>query len=271
MYKTELSYIIVNYNGKAFLKNCIDSIVSHSNEINYEIILVDNQSNDGSLSDIENLQAPIKIIRNTANLGFAKANNQGVKNSSGAFVLLLNNDTLLTQSLKPAIELLKTNDSIGALGIKMLDGTNNYRLSAGNFPTPWRLLKLKRLMRSSGDFFSGQFPSPIQYQEVDWIEGSFILTTKNIWDQIGGLDESFFMYAEDVDFCKRISNFGKKTVYLPSLTFIHFGGFTSNRNDLLKKGLFIYLEKHFSGINKLLGYFALELNYFVKKHVKKNI
>ena len=268
---TELSIIIVNYNGRRFLEDCIYSIEDKCKSIAHEIILVDNNSSDDSILIIEEQFPQIILIKNKTNVGFAAGNNIGVKNSKGKYILLLNNDTLLVDDLKPAIDLLRTEQTIGTIGIKMLDKNKGYRQSAGYFPTPLRLLKLKSMLIHSNGFDDGTFDESIPFFSVDWIEASFLLTRRKLWEELKGMDETFFMYAEDIDYCKRVSALKKKTVYLPSLSYIHFGGFNVKRNKLLKKGLIHYVNNHFSGMRKWISRLNIELNFFVKEYVKKLI
>jgi len=271
MSKELLSIIIVNYNGAAFLENCIQSIEKTCQGFDYEIIIVDNNSSDNSIEIIENQFDNISLIKSETNLGFAAGNNIGVKNSKGDYILLLNNDTVLLDNIYPAIELLKNNQNIGVVGIKMLDDKKMYRQSAGFFPSPMKLLKLKSMLLNTHGFLDGNFDKSNSYFDVDWIEASFLLTSRNLYDEVNGMDETFFMYAEDIDFCKRLISLGKKTVYLPELSYIHFGGFNSKRNELLKKGLIHFVKIHFFRISKLIGLLNIEINFFVKKYVKKSV
>lgn len=271
MKKDLLSIIIVNYNGIDFLNDCIHSVVEHCKNINYEIILVDNNSIDNSIQSIEKDFPEVILIKNKKNLGFAAGNNIGVRHSNGEYILLLNNDTLLVDDLKPAIDLLKTDQTIGIIGIKMLDKSKQYRQSAGYFPSPLRLLKLKSMLIHSNGFDDGAFDKSRPFFSVDWIEASLLLTRKKLWDELKGMDETFFMYAEDIDYCRRVSAMKKKNVYLPTLSYIHFGGFNVKRNKLLKKGLIHYVNKHFSGMRKWISRLNIELNFFVKEYVKKVI
>ncbi|MCD6089879.1 MAG: glycosyltransferase family 2 protein [Bacteroidales bacterium] len=266
-----LSIIIVNFNGESFLKNCIDSIVKNCQTIDFEIIIVDNNSSDESIKLIENEFKEVVLIKNNINIGFASANNMGVKRSQGEYLLLLNNDTLLLDNLKPAIEILKEDQSVGLVGIKMLDTDRSYRQSAGCFPSPLRLLKLKSMMIQSNGFKDGDFDKHRHIFLVDWVEGSFMLTRNNLWDELNGMDNAFFMYSEDIDFCKRLKSLNKKTVYLPELNYIHFGGFNIQRNKFLKIGLIRYVNKHFTGMKKWMSRLNIEINFFVKEYVKKTV
>ncbi|MDA3905860.1 MAG: glycosyltransferase family 2 protein [Bacteroidales bacterium] len=271
MNKKLLSIIIVNYNGEAFLINCIESINRNCQTIDFEIIIVDNNSTDESIKIIENKFPEVVLIKNKTNFGFAVGNNIGANLSQGEYLLLLNNDTLLLDNLNPAINILRDDQSIGLVGIKMLDEKKQYRQSAGLFPSPIRLLKLKLMMLIYDGFSNDNFDKTQSIFQVDWIEGSFFLTRRNLWEKLKGMDESFFMYAEDIDFCKRLNDMEKKTVYLPELSYIHYGGFNSKRNELLKIALIHYVNKHFSGIKKWISRLNIEINFFVKKHAKKSV
>lgn len=266
-----LSIIIVNFNGEIFLKNCLESIKKYCCTIDYEIIIVDNHSQDKSVEIIENQYPEIKLFKNYKNMGFAAANNLGVTKAQGEYILLLNNDTLLLNNLNLAFQVLEKDTSIGLIGIQMLDDNKKYRQSAGYFPSPLRLLKLKSLMKHSQGFNDGKFDAAQKIWPVDWVEGSFMLTRKKLWQELQGMDASFFMYLEDIDFCKRLNGLAKKTVYLPELRYIHFGGFNDSRNKLLKMGLINYVNKHFSGIKKWISRLNIELNFFFKAYVKKSV
>jgi GT2 family glycosyltransferase len=261
----------VNYNGEAYLNDCLVSVQSNCKTIAHEVILVDNFSSDHSVDLVKTNFPQIKIIQNKSNLGFAAANNIGVNESSGEYLLLLNNDTLLRNHLTPALQILELNTQIGAVGIKMLDKNRNYRQSAGYFPNPIRLLKLKSLLLHKEGFRDGRFNESPTYYEVDWVEASFLLIKKELWTQLQGMDESFFMYAEDIDFLKRLSLLKKKTVYLPQLSYIHYGGFQNGRNLLLKNSLSHYVELHFTGLSRILAHLSIEINYLIKKYVKKTV
>lgn len=271
MNKDILSIIIVNYNGKTFLKSCLESVLKYCEGIDCEIILVDNCSSDFSLETIDINTPKLKIIKNQSNVGFAAANNIGVSFCNGEYILLLNNDTLLADNLKPAIELLKSDISIGAIGIKMLSEDKSYRQSAGYFPSPFKLLRLKSMMIQTNGFKDGLFDKAKKFIPVDWVEASFLLTRHSLWDKLMGMDETFFMYIEDIDYCKRLTYQKKKTVYLPKLSYIHFGGFNVKRNSLLKTGLIHYVNIHFSGLKKWMSLITIEINYFIKLHVKKTV
>jgi len=269
MKKIVLSIIIVNYNGEKYLENCIQSILKKCIDIDYEIIVVDNNSTDNSKEILRTNFPNIKLIKNKINQGFAKGNNIGVNHSTGEYILLLNNDTLLLDNLKPAIELLRNNQDIGIIGIKMLDGQNKFTASFGKFPKPPNFLKLKTLQIDLSEINQEISNSQTEYIDVDWISGAFLLTTKEIWNQVNGLDESYFMYVEDVDFNKKVQALDKKSVFIPSLRFTHYVGFNKNREKLLINSYKIYIRKHKRGFNKWLSLFFLNINLFYKKVFKQ--
>lgn len=259
-----LSILIVNYNGENFLNNCINSIQENCQGIAFEILVVDNNSSDKSIDLIKKNFPEVKIIENNENLGFAKGNNIGVNRSIGNYILLLNNDTILLDPVLPAIELFRTDTSIGIVGIKMLDENNVITPSFGKFPLFYHFLKLSTLQINIQN---------IEYQEepivVDWISGSFLMTKREIWEHVGGLNESYFMYVEDVDFNKKVQLLGKKRIFLPSIRFVHYVGFNKSREKNLIESYKIYIRNHKNGIDMWLSLMMLNLNLHIKKALKR--
>ncbi len=239
-----LSILIINYNGKHYLGPCFNSIRQHLT-VPYEIILVDNASQDGSIGYIQTYHPDVNLIISEKNLGFAAGNNLAARSAKGHYLLLLNNDTLILSDLKEALSLLKCNPNIGILSCKMIGHSNEYRLSVGHFPSPLRLFLFSTIFNRKGPFKDGNFPKKNNntFYEVDWIEGSFILTRSEIWKSLNGMDDKYFMYGEDIDYCKRVKNMGFNVVYLPSLSYLHYGGYTSNRLGMLIKGFRRYHKK----------------------------
>lgn len=265
----DLSIIIVNYNGEKYLLDCLNSIEKHCNGFSYEIIIWDNASKDNSIIFLQdNYSSKIKLFASNDNLGFAGGNNAAAKYAQGKYLLLLNNDTILLNPIKPVIDLMTKDSKIGVLGIKMLNGNKEYTVSCGALPKPYQLIYFKWFSIINKEFASGRFSSqkPI---EVGWLSGSFLVTPKKLWEDIGGLDESFFMYVEDVDYNMEVAKRGYKRVFIPNMQYVHFVGFNGAKNNLLVKGYRIYIKKHFSGINKMIANFCLSINEIVKK-AKKN-
>jgi|TARA_B110000240_G_scaffold71342_1_gene81232 GT2 family glycosyltransferase len=265
MKSKNLSIIIVNYNGEKFLKNCIDSIYENCTSEDFEIIIVDNNSSDNSISIIKEFYPNCILIESKENLGFAKGNNLGVKNCNGKFVLLLNNDTILLQEISPAFQELRKKN-VGIVGVKMLDCNKNYLTSVGKFPKSFSLIKFSLLEEKRREFVTGNFSNKNYF--VDWVTGAFLLTTKKIWNQVNGLDEDYFMYVEDVDFCKKVSKINYKTVFLSTVSYIHFVGFNKTREIKLINGYKLYSSKHFNLVSSILAKICLNINYVYKKKVK---
>jgi len=267
--KIKLSIIIVNYNGENYLTDCLLSIKKHCHAFNHEIIIVDNNSTDNSLNLIENNFKEVSLIKNNYNAGFAKANNIAADVAQGEYLLLLNNDTILLNDVHSLFLYFEKDPNIGALGIKMLNGNGKYIQSFGKFPNLFRLLKLSRLNYNSRDLVTGSFNDDNLIQ-LDWLSGAFLLTKTELYKKVKGLDEDYFMYVEDVDFCKKLKSFGKTIVFTPSMSFIHYVGFNKSRENLLLKGYSIFANKHFNIFEKNVAKLSLFVNYAFKK-IFKNI
>jgi len=259
----ELSIIIVNYNGLHYLRECLDSLAENLKEISNEIIIIDNNSKDDSCQFISTNYPKVKLLSSKINYGFGKGNNEAVKSALGDYLLLINNDTIVLDSLKPVLDFLKKDVSIGAVGINMLSSEKKYLPVAGVFPNYKNMFIMKKLLEITQEFSIGIF-SKTKY-EVDWLSGSFLMMRKETYSKINGFDEDYFLYVEDVDFCKRIADLGLKRIFLPNYNYIHFVGFTKSKNPMLVKGYKIYISKHFTGISKSIVLLALTANKIVKK------
>lgn len=256
----KLSIIIVNFNGKHHLQSCLQSIVEYCLGLDYEVILVDNASSDGSCEFVERQYPWVKLIRSNENLGFARGNNLGACHSRGDLFLLLNNDTKLQKPLQPMISLFDECKSIGVAGAKMLSEDGNYRLSTGRFLSPFRMIKFSLLLNKKGVFRKGDFEKfEKRIWEVEWVEGSFLMTRKDIWLKLGGLDEGFFMYVEDVDYCKRVVDLGYKVVFDANVAYVHYGGYSVSRLEMLVFGYRRFLDRHFRGLDRYIGHLVLNI------------
>jgi len=240
-----LSVVIVNYNGMAYLEACVQSIERHVSE-QHEIIIVDNASEDDSVAYICKNFPHVHLIPSETNLGFAGGNNLGVSFSRGEYILLLNCDTIICSDLKRGISILEQKEDIGIVGAKMLNAERHYRRSAMSFPNFPKCLKVSTLNIKRGPFNKGHFGDRLseKFYQVDAVEGSFMLMRKSLWELVRGMDESFFMYGEDVDFCKRAKLAGYQTAYYPALQYIHFGGFSPPREYLVVKGILLYHKRY---------------------------
>jgi GT2 family glycosyltransferase len=259
----ELSVIIVNYNGVRYLEECLHALYQKLSGIVYEIIVLDNNSADDSCTYIKSNFPEVTLIESKVNHGFGKGNNEAVKHATGEYLLLINNDTIVLDHLLPVLEILKSDQAIGLVGINMFNGAREYLPAAGNFPNLQNMFQLKKLLQINKEFDSGNFVK--NSYEVDWMGGSFFMLSMKTYKSINGFDEDYFMYVEDVDFCKKIANLGLKRFFLPQYSYIHFVGFTKSKNPMLIKGYEIYLSKHYKGFAKLLLKSALKINKWVKK------
>ena len=256
----QLSVIIVNYNVKYFLEQCLYSVQKACTDIDSEIIVADNNSTDGSRAYLEGDFPAVKFIWNCDNIGFAKANNIALEKAKGEFVLFLNPDTLLAEdSIEKCMQFFKIHEKIGALGIHMVDGSGNFlKESKRAFPSPltslFKLSGLARLFPLSKIFARyhlGHLPENKNH-EVDVLAGAFMMIPKKVLSEIGNFDERFFMYGEDVDLSYRIQEAGYKNYYFAESSIIHFKGESTKRGSLnyvrlFYKAMSLFVKKHYSG------------------------
>jgi len=256
----DLSIIIVNYNVKHFLEQCLYSVIEASKNIDSEIFVVDNNSVDGSAQLIREKFPGIYFIENKENVGFSKANNQAIKLSKGKYVLLLNPDTIVEENTFPrVIDFMNSNPDAGGLGVKMIDGKGIFLPeSKRGLPTPWvafyKIFGISRLFPNSKKFgkYHLSYLDDDQIHEVDVLAGAFMLLRKKVVDKIGLLDETFFMYGEDIDLSYRITLAGYKNYYFPETTIIHYKGESTKKGSLnyvkvFYNAMIIFARKHFSG------------------------
>lgn len=283
----QLSIIIVNYNVRTFLENALHSIRKATQDIEHEIIVVDNASDDGSVETIRTKFPYVKLIENNSNLGFAKANNIGLKISNGKYLVLLNPDTIVQEdTFTSLIKFLDSHPEIGMAGCKILNPDGTLQLACRrSIPTPWsaftKFTGLSNLFPKSKLFgrYNLTYLNPDQTYEVEAISGSFMFLRRDVYEQVGGLDESYFMYGEDLDWCYRIRKSGWKIYYFHQTQIIHFKGEStkqSNLNDLqlfynamhifvqknLKKSFSLHIFLHLGIILHSIGAFAIR---FLKK------
>ena len=203
----DLSIIIVNYNVKEFLQNLIHSIEKASTNLAVEIIVVDNASDDGSVEVLKEKHTQVKVIANKTNLGFGKANNQGLKIAKGKYILFINPDTLVSEdTLETMLNFLESHPEVGLAGCKIINDNGAFYLPCRRgFPGPWasftKLTGLSRLFSKSKLFskYNMTYLDENETHEVDAVSGSFMMIPHFIYDSIGGFDEQFFMYGEDLD------------------------------------------------------------------------
>jgi GT2 family glycosyltransferase len=243
MKKPKLSIVILSYNLKEMLKDCLESLEEVQDEVNFEVIIPDNGSTDGSLEMLQELKtqnSKLKTIDIGRNLGFAKGNNQARKYCRGEYVLFLNADTVVYKNtLKKSVEYLDKHKDVGAVTCKMLLANGNLdKDTRRSFITPWIglvhiFLKLDRLFPKSrlfGQYWYG-YISENKIHEVDVIEGAYFLTRKTILDEVDWFDESYYLDGENVELCWQIKERGWKIVYFPKAKITHYKGAAKGKID----------------------------------------
>lgn len=229
---SKISVVIVNYNGKDTLFECLTNLTNNLRDI--EIVVFDNASTDGAPSMVEEQFANVKLIKSKTNKGIAYGYNRALKHTSSKFILYLGSDAFPSQQvLDNLVEYLKSNTHVGLVTAKLLDRHGVIDLDAHRgFPTPWVALThftgLSKLF-STSKIFNGYFlgyKNMSTPHEIDACISHFMLTKKEVIDQVGGWDEDYFVYGEDIDFCFRIKQAGYKIMYLPEYEVLHYKGTT---------------------------------------------
>lgn len=219
---TDLSIIIVSYNTKKLLEECLESIEGKE-EDNPEIIVVDNASSDNSAEFIKQKYKNIRLLENKENLGFSKANNQGIKIAKGEYILLLNSDTLTNEkSLESLIDFAKKHADAGVIGARLLNDDKSVQPSVFHLPSIFGAFK-EYWLNIQGSF-EKYIPKGNEPVEVEAVVGAVMLIPKKVIEKVGLLDEKYFMYFEDLDYCRRVKRAGYKIYYLPEAKIIHHHG-----------------------------------------------
>lgn len=255
-----LSVIIVNYNVKFFLEQCLITVQKALQGIDSEIIVVDNHSADASCEMVRTAFPEVKLIENAENVGFSKANNQALRIAGGEYVLLLNPDTVVQEdTFQKCIEFMDSHPEAGALGVKMIDGKGIFLPeSKRGLPTPevalYKMLGLNKLFPKSrrfGKYHLGYLPEN-ETNPVDVLAGAYMFIRKEVLDRIGYLDETFFMYGEDIDLSYRITEAGYLNYYYPETSIIHYKGESTKKMSvnyvfIFYRAMVIFARKHYKG------------------------
>lgn len=255
----QLSVIIVNYNVRPFLENAVVSIRKAIKGIEGEIFVVDNASDDGSVKMVRSKFPKVRLLANTKNVGFAAANNLALTRARGKYILLINPDTVVQENtLRAMIDFFDQNPDVGLAGCKILNPDGTFQLPCRrSFPTPWvaftKITGLSALFPNTRIFgrYNLTYLDPNETYEVDAVSGSFMFLRRDVYEKVGGLDESFFMYGEDLDWCYRIQQAGWKIFYVHSTQIVHYKGESVRRSDLDELRLFYdamhrFVQKHMS-------------------------
>ena len=255
----DLSVIIVSYNVKYFLEQCLHAVEKASRKTEIEIFVVDNNSVDGSAQMVAGKFPRVKLLVNTSNLGFAKASNQAIRLTTGRYVLLLNPDTLVQEdTFEKCSAYMDSHPDAGCLGVKMIDGKGDFLPESKRaLPTPrvafYKIFGFAALFPRSktfGKYHLGYLDKE-KIHDVDVISGAFMFLRKSVLDMTGLLDESFFMYGEDIDLSYRITLAGFRNVYYPLTTIIHYKGESTKKGSinyviLFYNAMIIFARKHYT-------------------------
>jgi GT2 family glycosyltransferase len=239
-----LSIIIVSFNARADLERCLESLRAAPPAVAHEIIVVDNGSTDGSVEAARRFHG-VRVIEAGANLGFARANNIGIRETSGVNLLLLNSDTVVSSgSIDRLLDELDRDSSVALVGPRLVDGDGRAELSFGRMIGPLNELRQKRLARSAA---VEQLTRRRQYP--DWVSGACLLVRRTDAAEAGGLDERFFLYTEDVDFCAAIRALGRRILFTPDVEVVHLRGRSAASapaatRDHYRRSQIAFYEKH---------------------------
>lgn len=259
----KLSIIIVNYNCANVLKTCLSSVYRETQGCSFDVTLVDNASTDGSVEYVEKEFPDVRVFRNKENKGFAAANNSAIREAAGDYVLLLNPDTeVLDGALQKTVAFMDAKPEVGIAGCKLLYADRTQQPSVRGFPSIlsafldatflYLLLPRNRILRGKGIAVFDQSRA----QEVDWVIGAYFMIRKSVIHSIGLLDEQFWIYGEEVDFCHRAKNAGVETWYFPDAEVVHYwGGMTEYNLRVivwLHFGVKLYVDKHYHGFRKFV-------------------
>jgi GT2 family glycosyltransferase len=288
----DVSIVIVSWNTCDLLEECLESIKEEAGDIVIEVIVVDNASSDGSADMVEKEFPSVRVIRNEENIGFAGASNHGIRESNGRYVLLLNPDTvILDGAVEKTVEFMDNETNAGIATCKVLNADRSFQICYGEqFPGLWMLITGGSSLRSAFKFlFSDSSISEYDIHRshpVEWVMGAFMMIRREVVRQIGLLDESFFMYGEEPDYCYRARKYGWEMWYTNEGEIIHLGGESTNQIkqrsviDWLMTNYFKFFTKHrslfylvccymvglFSSITKTLLF--LGINFLTEKEDK---
>ncbi|HNS46026.1 MAG TPA: glycosyltransferase [Bacteroidales bacterium] len=273
----KLSVVIVNYNVKYFLEQCLLSVRKAISDIEAEVFVVDNNSVDSSVQMVREKFPEVILIENDENKGFARANNQAISRSQGNYVLLLNPDTVVEDdTFSKIIAFMDEHREAGGLGVKMVDGKGKFLPeSKRGLPTPsvafYKIFGLSRLFPKSRRFgqYHLSYLDKEQVHQVDILSGACMLLRREVLDRIGLLDETFFMYGEDIDLSYRITKAGYRNYYYPKARIIHYKGESTKKSSVNYVRVFyhamvIFAKKHFSPQNASLFSFLINLAVYFR-------
>lgn len=248
----DLSIALVNWNNRDYLEQCLGSIEAAQLPFSYEIVVADNDSRDGSQQMLAERFPYVKIIQNEGNVGVARGNNQCIQNSSGRYIYILNNDTVVNrESVEAMVRFLDEHPEAGAVGGNLLNPDGTLQSSFFDFPTLLEeFLIVSHIGKRLNPYFpchNGTWPG---VRKVDWISSASIVVRRTAIQEIGLIDEEYFIYSDETDWQYRLWQVGWKVYYLPQVTTIHYGGGSfqpgGKRYTLVYRGRMLFARKHYS-------------------------
>lgn len=272
----DLSIVIVNYNTKDHLINCLKSVFRHTHGLKFEVIVVDNASSDDSVAAVKAYAArkPIRVLPLDKNIGFGPANNRGAAAAKGDWLLFLNSDTLFNDNVLPrTLAKARSIPHLGALTCKLKNPDGTVQPTGGFFPN---LFNLAAWMLFIDDLpYIDRLVKPVHPKthwyrrswSPDWITGAFFLTPKEVFNRVGEFDENIFMYVEDTEICYRLKKAGLKVVYLSHPSIIHLGGQSSSSGfGLVKEAEYLtyYFKKHHSPFSAAVASALIKLGALLR-------
>lgn len=280
MSNIDLSVIIVNYNAKKLLTGCIQSIYENTSGINFEVIVVDNASRDGSCDTVAADFPQVGLIRNKENMGFGRANNLGLSNARGEHILFLNCDTKITgPSLPSMVAAARKKSDLGAMGVALYNSESDTEPQPcyGRFPSVWRLLRWCT-------FIGGIFPLAKDKAvpprdgglvKTDVVSGACLFVPRKVIEKVGIFDENFFMYFEEFDFCRRLKKAGYNVYFFPEVKIVHYRNqsassseFSGRKQKVLMGAALYYARKHHSPFAYFLFNALFQIEPFLNRTKK---
>ena len=238
--KPKISVVVVSYNTRDTLRDCLASLTAETEGLSCEIIVVDNASTDGSQDTVLGAFPEVRLIASPVNLGFAAANNRAFAVAKGRYIVLVNSDAFLQSgALHRAVAHMDANPDVGVGGARLVGRDGSWQPSARLFPSLLNeFLSLSGLAsRRANSKFFGRFDrtwaDPLEPAEVDWVPGAFVIMRREVLDLVGAFDERMFLYYEEVDLCRRVKRAGSRVCYFPDVVVVHLGGESSRTVERL--------------------------------------
>lgn len=245
----KLSVVILNYNVRYFLELCLQSVEAALEGVDSEIIVIDNNSKDGSCDMVREKFPSITLIENTSNVGFSKANNQAVQVAKGEYVCILNPDTVVAEdTFESVLNFAEKQTNLGIIGCRLIDGSGEY-LPESKRNIPLVDIAIKKVLGNSEGYYASHVKE-FDTAKVEILVGAFMLLKRSLYSSLGGFDEDYFMYGEDIDFSFKSLKKGRDNYYFGETTVIHYKGESTRRNAIYLKRFYgamqIFYKKHFT-------------------------